>query len=130
MSCRKLKYYTHKKSNKKSPDCLPLSIELITAEFPKLRTYKAPIKKGLMQKLFPAEGKPCRNCGFPSFGIKGSGKGKTIDNFMHHFQWWNPWIPQTSNLYNGNISFIRSAEIDKANHRVTSSNEGFINFIR
>ncbi len=51
-------------------DCLTSLDELITAEAGKLEAYKAH-KKGLMQKLFPAEGKTIPEWRFPEFRGEG-----------------------------------------------------------
>lgn len=54
----------------KITDCLTSLDELITAEAGKLEAYKAH-KKGLMQKLFPAEGEAVPQWRFPEFRGKG-----------------------------------------------------------
>ncbi|MFD1174785.1 restriction endonuclease subunit S [Paenibacillus puldeungensis] len=55
----------------KIADCLSSLDDLITAEDKKLEVYKAH-KKGLMQKLFPADGKTVPEWRFPEF--RGSGE--------------------------------------------------------
>lgn len=64
-----------KKEQQKIADCLTSLDELITAEVDKLESYNAH-KKGLMQKLFPAEGKTVPEWRFPEF----RGKGAWIDS--------------------------------------------------
>ncbi len=65
------------KEQKKIADCLTSLEELITAEAGKLEAYKAH-KKGLMQKLFPAEGKTVPEWRFPEFRDKGEWAKKTL----------------------------------------------------
>jgi type I restriction enzyme S subunit len=55
------------KEQQKIADCLSSLDDLVTAEDKKLEAYKAR-KKGLMQKLFPAEGKTVPEWRFPEFG--------------------------------------------------------------
>jgi len=109
----------------KIADCLSSLDELITTQAQKIDTLKAH-KKGLMQKLFPAEGKTVPRLRFPEFRDAGEWKEKTIDNSCITF---SGGTPKTSNkqFYNGNISFIRSAEIDKAITELHLTNEGLIN---
>ncbi len=59
-----------RQEQQKIADCLTSLDELITAEAGKLEAYKAH-KKGLMQKLFPAEGKTIPEWRFPEFRDKG-----------------------------------------------------------
>jgi type I restriction enzyme S subunit len=53
-------YPDDKKEQQRIADSLSSLDELITAESQKLESYKAH-KKGVMQKLSPSKGKPCRN---------------------------------------------------------------------
>ncbi len=59
------------KEQQKIADCLTSLDELITAEVDKLEAYKSH-KRGLMQKLFPSEGKTVPEWRFPEF--RGSGE--------------------------------------------------------
>lgn len=59
-----------KDEQRKIAECLYSLDELITAEDKKLEAYKAH-KKGLMQKLFPAEGKTVPEWRFPEFRESG-----------------------------------------------------------
>ena len=61
----------------KIADCLTSLDELITAEAAKLEAYKDH-KKGLMQKLFPAEGKTVPQWRFPEFRDKGKWEKKQL----------------------------------------------------
>ena len=66
-------YLPNLKEQQKIADCLSSLDGLITAEDKKLEALKAH-KKGLMQKLFPAEGETVPEWRFPEF--KGSGEWK------------------------------------------------------
>jgi type I restriction enzyme S subunit len=59
-------------------DCLSSLDELTAAEGQKLKAYKAH-KKGLMQKLFPAEGETVPELRFPEFRDKGEWEEKRLD---------------------------------------------------
>ncbi|MDD4599846.1 MAG: restriction endonuclease subunit S [Negativicutes bacterium] len=58
------------KEQRKIADCLSFLDDLIAAEDKKLSALRAH-KKGLMQKLFPAEGKTLPECRFPEFRDNG-----------------------------------------------------------
>ena len=62
------------KEQQKIADCLTSLDDLIVTENKKLEVLKE-YKKGLMQKLFPAEGEAVPECRFPEF--KGSGEWET-----------------------------------------------------
>ncbi|WP_041219770.1 restriction endonuclease subunit S [Desulfitobacterium dichloroeliminans] len=100
-----------KEEQQKIADCLSSLDDLITAEDKKLESLKAH-KKGLMQKLFPAEGKSVPEWRFPEFRDSGEWEKKTIGSSCASF---SGGTPDTSKreYYNGNIPFIRSAEIDR-----------------
>ena len=65
--------YTSPKEQQKIADCLSSIDELIDAETRKLTALEK-YKKGLMQKLFPAEGKTLPEWRFPEFRGKGEWK--------------------------------------------------------
>ncbi len=67
-----------KPEQQKIADCLTSLDELITAEAGKLEAYKAH-KKGLMQKLFPAEGKTIPEWRFPEFRGEGEWEEETLE---------------------------------------------------
>jgi type I restriction enzyme S subunit len=67
----------------KIADCLTSLDELITTESLKLEAYKTH-KKGLMQKLFPAEGETVPEWRFPEFGDSGEWEEKTVDYIAHY----------------------------------------------
>lgn len=66
----------------KIADCLSSLDELITVETQKLEAYKDH-KKGLMQKLFPAEGKTVPGLRFPEFRNAGEWEEKEIGKILN-----------------------------------------------
>ena len=66
-----------KEEQQKIADCLSSLDDLIVAEGKKLEAFKAH-KKGLMQKLFPAEGKTSPEWRFPEFRDSGEWEEKKI----------------------------------------------------
>ena len=71
------------KEQKKIADCLTSLDELIIAETQKLEAYKAH-KKGLMQKLFPAEEETVPGLRFPEFRDAGEWVMKIIGQVAHY----------------------------------------------
>ena len=67
-----------RQEQQKIADCLTSLDKLITAEAGKLEAYKAH-KKGLMQKLFPAEGKTIPEWRFPEFRGEGEWEEETLE---------------------------------------------------
>lgn len=65
----------------KISDCLSYLDDLIAAEDKKLETLKEH-KKGLMQKLFPAEGKTVPEWRFSEFRDSGEWEKKLVENFF------------------------------------------------
>lgn len=109
----------------KIADCLTSLDENITAETQKLEALTAH-KKGLMQKLFPAEGEKVPALRFPEFTEAGEWEEKRIDDICDSFSGGTPTVTQ-KNFYAGNIPFIRSAEIDKYQTELYISQEGLAN---
>jgi type I restriction enzyme S subunit len=109
----------------KIADCLTSLDELIAAENKKLETLKAH-KKGLMQKLFPAEGRTVPELRFPQFRESGEWGKKTIGKSCVSF---SGGTPNTSNneYYGGEIPFIRSGEIDKNMTELSITQKGLYN---
>lgn len=68
-----------KEEQRKIADCLSSLDDLITAEDRKLEALKAH-KKGLMQKLFPAEGKTVPEWRFPEFMSSSKWKERMLSN--------------------------------------------------
>jgi type I restriction enzyme S subunit len=67
------------KEQQKIADCLSSLDDLIVAEDKKLQALKVH-KKGLMQKLFPAEGKTLPEWRFPEFRNSGEWNGKSLSS--------------------------------------------------
>jgi type I restriction enzyme S subunit len=87
-----------KSEQQKIADCLSSLDELITAEAHKLEAYKAH-RKGLMQKLFPAEGETVSEWRFPEFRESGEwDKIKLIDTANKKKKWSFIGGPFGSNL--------------------------------
>lgn len=113
------------KEQKKIADCLSSIDELIDAESRKLKALEK-YKKGLMQKLFPAEGKNLPEWRFPEFQGCGEWKSKSVGKACKMF---SGGTPDTSKkeFYGGVIPFIRSAEINKSSTELFITEEGFKN---
>lgn len=113
------------KEQQKIADCLSSIDELIDAERRKLKALEK-YKKGLMQKLFPAEGKTLPEWRFPEFQGCGEWKSKSIGKACKMF---SGGTPDTSKkeFYGGTIPFIRSAEINKSSTELFITEEGFKN---
>lgn len=114
-----------KEEQQKIADCLSSLDDLITAEDKKLSALKMH-KKGLMQKLFPAEGKTLPEWRFPEFRDCGEWELNTIRNTCDSY---SGGTPDTSNknYYGGKIPFIRSGEIDKNATELFLTDEGLNN---
>jgi len=95
----------------KIADCLSSLDEVITAERQMLELLKAH-KKGLLQNLFPREGETVPKLRFPEFKDSGEWEEKKLGEVFESF---SGGTPNTTNkeYYNGEIPFIRSAEIGK-----------------
>lgn len=113
------------KEQQKIADCLSSIDDLIAAESRKLRALEK-YKKGLMQKLFPAEGKNLPEWRFPEFQGCGEWKSKSMGKACKMF---SGGTPDTSKkeFYGGTIPFIRSAEINKSSTELFITEEGFKN---
>lgn len=121
----KVPYPRSFKEQQKIADCLSSIDELIDAESRKLKALEK-YKKGLMQKLFPAEGKTLPEWKFPKFQGCGEWKSKSIGKACKMF---SGGTPDTSKkeFYGGTIPFIRSAEINKSSTELFITEEGFKN---
>lgn len=121
----KVPYPRSFKEQQKIADCLSSIDELIDAESRKLKALEK-YKKGLMQKLFPAEGKTLSEWRFPEFQGCGEWKSKSIGKACKMF---SGGTPDTSKkeFYGGTIPFIRSAEINKSSTELFITEEGFKN---
>lgn len=114
-----------KEEQQKIANCLSSINELIDAESRKLKALEK-YKKGLMQKLFPAEGKTMPEWRFPEFQGCGEWKSKSVGKACKMF---SGGTPDTSKkeFYGGVIPFIRSAEINKSSTELFITEEGFKN---
>ncbi|KPA19717.1 type I restriction modification DNA specificity domain protein [Candidatus Magnetomorum sp. HK-1] len=74
-----------RQEQQKIADCLTSLDELITAEAGKLEALKSH-KKGLMQKLFPAEGETVPEWRFPEFRGKGEWEVKPLDDIAFFYK--------------------------------------------
>lgn len=117
--------YPSEGEQQKIAECLSTLDGLINAEDKKLEALKA-YKKGLMQKLFPAEGETVPEWRFPEFRDNGEWERNTIGRSCVSF---SGGTPDTSNkaYYNGSIPFIRSGEINKNSTELFITEEGFDN---
>lgn len=117
--------YASPEEQQKIADCLSSIDELIDAESRKLKALKKH-KKGLMQKLFPAEGKTLPEWRFPEFQGHSEWKSKSIGKSCDMF---SGGTPDTSikEFYGGEIPFIRSAEINKNSTELFITKEGVDN---
>lgn len=114
-----------KEEQQKIADCLSSIDELIDAESRKLKALEKH-KKGLMQKLFPADGKTLPEWRFPEFQGCGEWESKSIGKACKMF---SGGTPDTSKkeFYGGTIPFIRSAEINKSSTELFITEEGLKN---
>lgn len=114
-----------KEEQQKIAGCLSSIDELIDAESRKLKALEK-YKKGLMQKLFPAEGKNLPEWRFSEFQGCGEWKSKSVGRACKMF---SGGTPDTSKkeFYGGAIPFIRSAEINKSSTELFITEEGFKN---
>jgi type I restriction enzyme, S subunit len=95
----------------KIADCLTSLDDLIAAEAVKLEAYKAH-KKGLMQKLFPAEGETVPEWRFPEFRGKGEWKEKTIDQISRNVIAGGTPSTLETEYWDGQIRWMNSGELN------------------
>ena len=114
------------KEQQKIADCLSSLDELIEATTQKVETLKEH-KKGLMQRLFPAEGKNVPDLRFPEFqGMKEWKKTYIYEECPNPYSGGTPKTTEKK-YYGGNIPFIRSAEIGKDKTELSITQEGLNN---
>ena len=94
----------------KIADFLTSLDELITAETDKLEVYKTH-KKGLMQKLFPAEGKTMPEWRFPEFRNDDEWICKSIGKITHVTAGATPSTAEPE-YWNGDIPWMNSGELN------------------
>ncbi|WP_319475471.1 restriction endonuclease subunit S [Marispirochaeta aestuarii] len=93
----------------KIADCLTSLDELISTELDKLEAYKAQ-KKGLMQKLFPAEGETLPEWRFPEFQGKGEWEEKRLGDVTENVMY---GMNAPSIEFDGKNKYIRITDIDE-----------------
>jgi type I restriction enzyme S subunit len=105
-----------RKEQQKIADCLSSIDDLIAAEDKKLESLKAH-KKGLMQKLFPAEGKTLPELRFPEF----RGSGEWVEtSFKQVFRKLQYGVNAAAKEYDGKNKYIRITDIDESSRRYLS----------
>jgi len=111
----------------KIADCLSSLDELITAHSQKHDALKAH-KKGLMQNLFPAEGKTLPNLRFPEFRDAAEWKLKSLGKVAEIITGNTPSTAEPDN-YGGNELFVSPADISEGRYitstKTTLSEEGY-----
>ncbi len=108
------------KEQQKIADCLSSLDELIEAERGKLETLKT-YKKGLMQRLFPAEGETAPKLRFPEFQAAGDWEKKELGELLINFPEYGvnePAVPYSKNL----PTYLRITDISEEG-RFLSSNK-------
>lgn len=107
----------------KIADCLSSLDEVIDLEAQKLEALKAH-KKGLMQQLFPSEGKTTPSLRFPEFRDAGEWEVKAIVDLAEKIA--QGGTPSTTNpaYWNGGIPWVTPAEMgnDAAHHYLMTTN--------
>lgn len=105
-----------RKEQQKIADCLSSLDDLITAEDKKLEALRAH-KRGLMQKLFPAEGKTLPELRFPEF----RGSGEWVEtSFKQVFSKLQYGLNAAAKEYDGKNKYIRITDIDESSRRYLS----------
>lgn len=97
------------KEQQKIADCLSSIDELIDAESRKLKALEK-YKKGLMQKLFPVEGKTVPEWRFPEFRGCGEWKYEEIGNIGEVITGKTPSTSDAA-LWDGDIQFVTPTDI-------------------
>ncbi|MCI8549058.1 MAG: restriction endonuclease subunit S [Lachnospiraceae bacterium] len=109
----------------KVAECLSSMDKFIDAEDKKLEALKK-YKRGLLQKLFPAEGKTLPEWRFPEFKECGAWEAKSIEQSCDMFSGGTPDTLRKE-FYGGTIPFIRSGEIKKNTTELYITDKGFKN---
>lgn len=105
-----------KEEQQKIADCLSSIDDLIFAEDKKLEALKAH-KKGLMQKLFPAEGKTLPEWRFPEFRGSGEWEEKPLVQVGDIITGSTPSTADVDN-YGGNKMFVSPADMSELKYVV------------
>ena len=102
-----------KEEQQKIAECLSSLDELITAEDKKLEALKAH-KKGLMQKLFPAEGETVPEWRFPEFRGGGEWDESNFENFIKLYRGSSPRPIQNYLTKNNGVNWIKIGDTKNA----------------
>ena len=105
----RINYPIKREEQQKIADCLSSIDELIDAESRKLKALEK-YKKGLMQKLFPAEGKTLPEWRFPEFQACGEWKYEEIGNIGEVITGKTPSTSDAA-LWDGDIQFVTPTDI-------------------
>ncbi|MCF6260331.1 MAG: restriction endonuclease subunit S [Gammaproteobacteria bacterium] len=132
-SINKLNFFLppKKEEQQKIADCLSSLDELITLQTQKRDALKAH-KKGLMQQLFPAEGKTQPKLRFPEFRGKGEWEAQKIEALAKRCSGHTPNKKKPS-YYNGGIKWVSLADSNKLDNgyiyatKIEISTEGLKN---
>jgi type I restriction enzyme S subunit len=113
---------TKKQEQQKIADCLSSIDDLISAKSRKLKALKT-YKKGLMQQLFPAEGKTVPKLRFPEFRDAGKWDKKLIEDFF--------WVGSSKRVLQENwimqgVPFYRTRELVSLSKNEPFKSEVFI----
>jgi len=100
----------------KIADCLSSIDDLISAEDKKLEVLRTH-KKGLMQKLFPAEGQTVPEWRFPEFRDSGEWEETTFKQAFSKLQY---GLNAAAKEYDGTNKYIRITDIDESSRRYLS----------
>ena len=112
----------NKAEQQKIANCLSSLDELIAAQARKVDALKI-YKKGLMQQLFPREGETQPRLRFPEFRNSEGWGESTVGNLCKSFSGGTPSTSEKA-FYDGNIPFIRSAEIARNRTELFLTHEG------
>ena len=105
-----------KEEQQKIADCLSSIDELIDAESRKLKVLEK-YKKGLMQKLFPAEGKTLPEWRFPEFRGCGEWKYEKIGEIGKVITGKTPSTSDSA-LWDGDIQFVTPTDITEGKYQL------------
>ena len=109
----------------KIAECLTSLDEMIVARGRKVAALKAH-KRGLMQQLFPREGKTCPRLRLPEFRDAPQWEEASIGSRSKSFSGGTPVTTERS-YYGGAIPFIRSAEIGRETTELFLTEDGLQN---
>ncbi|MEG1502311.1 MAG: restriction endonuclease subunit S [Anaerovoracaceae bacterium] len=109
---------TERKEQQKIADCLASIDDLISAEDKQLSALKVH-KKGLMQKLFPAEGKTVPEWRFPEFRNSGRWEKTSFKKVFAKFQY---GLNASAKKFDGRNKYIRITDIDETSRRYLFKN--------